>query len=81
MEHGKRYRQFLFTLNVTKARDGGEGKVDYAIDLDTFDCTYFDKKSKSLRSDEASDSSEYMPEAEEAEYDEETDDYMRPVRN
>ena len=81
MEHGKHYRQFLFTLNVTKARDGGEGKVDYAIDLDTFDCTYFDKKSKNLRSDDASDSSEYMTDTEDDDYEEDTGEYMRPIRN
>lgn len=35
-EPGQVYNKFLFTLTVGKARDGGEGKVDYAVDLDTF---------------------------------------------
>ena len=59
MEAGKTYTRYVFTLNVTKARDGGEGKVAYAIDLDTFDCHYFEKKNRKNYSDDSSDSAEY----------------------
>ena len=36
------YTKYVFTITVGKARDGGEGKLSYAIDLDTFDCVPFD---------------------------------------
>lgn len=80
MESGKTYRQFLFTLNVVKARDGGEGKVTYAIDLDTFDCQYFEKKDKNSRSDENSDSDEYT-QAYDSETGEIIEGYIQPIRN
>jgi hypothetical protein len=90
-EAGKKYTKYLFTLNVVKSRDGGEGKVTYAIDLDTFDCQYFDTKDKSTRSDDKSDSDEYMegnydPETGEIiedddDLDEDEESYMKPVRN
>lgn len=35
-EPGHSYTKYLFTITVGKARDGGEGKIEYAVDLDTF---------------------------------------------
>lgn len=63
-EPGQVYNKFLFTLTVGKARDGGEGKVDYAVDLDTFAEVPFIKSNKLLAdadqdSLELSDSIEY----------------------
>lgn len=63
-EPGQNYNKYLFTLTVGKARDGGEGKVEYAVDLDTFTEVPFTKGNKlsadaDLDSLEESDSMEY----------------------
>lgn len=63
---GAVYNKYLFTFTVGKARDGGEGKLEYAVDLDTFDYQYFikdDKRDPEYNGDlESSDSDEYTDE-------------------
>lgn len=63
-EPGASYSKYLFTMTIGKARDGGEGKLEFAVDLDTYNTVAFIKGNKldsrdSNDDDEASDSLEY----------------------
>ena len=64
IEPGKLYTRYQFTFNVTKARDGGEGKLNYLVDLDTFECIADNTGPSKLKGDCSED------DLEESDYDE-----------